>query len=158
MFSPDQFTHILPSSIWCITTPRYYFQGTTFIIRNAMGKTLQKVHLSLGQPDLTSYYSWPPDDSKVGYVGLQVSLTQRPTKCQGDLTQYHSWPPDACNGGYVWAQVSLIQRLTAGHADLMSYQSWSLDASKGGTSDCRSTWPKGWPNVKLTLCSTTLGH
>ena len=22
----------------------------------------------------------------------------------------------------------------------------------------RSTWPKGWPNVKLTWCSTALGH
>ena len=26
--------HILPPSIWCITTPWYYFQGTTFIITN----------------------------------------------------------------------------------------------------------------------------
>ena len=34
IFSPDQFTHILPPSIWCINTPRYYFWGTTFIITN----------------------------------------------------------------------------------------------------------------------------
>ena len=27
----DQFTHILPQAVYCITTPRYYFQGTTFI-------------------------------------------------------------------------------------------------------------------------------
>ena len=24
IFSPDQFTHVLPPSIWCITTPRFY--------------------------------------------------------------------------------------------------------------------------------------
>ena len=29
-FSLDQFTHILPSSIWHNTMPRYYFLGTTF--------------------------------------------------------------------------------------------------------------------------------
>ena len=34
MFSPNQFTHILPLSIWCITTARYYFHETTFITRN----------------------------------------------------------------------------------------------------------------------------
>ena len=28
----------------------------------------------------------------------------------------------------------------------------------GGTSNQRSVWPKGWPNIKLTWCSTTLGH
>ena len=45
-------------------------QGTTFEelllssdIRNPMGNTLQKVHLSLGPPDLTSYHFWPPDAS-----------------------------------------------------------------------------------------------
>ena len=27
----DQFTHILPQTVYCITTPTYYFQGTTFI-------------------------------------------------------------------------------------------------------------------------------
>ena len=27
----DQFTHILPQAVYCITTARYYFQGTTFI-------------------------------------------------------------------------------------------------------------------------------
>ena len=50
-------------------------QGTTFEelllsseIRNAMGKTLQKVYLSSGQPDLTEYWSWPLDGSTWGYV------------------------------------------------------------------------------------------
>ena len=45
-------------------------QGTTFeelllssVIRNPIGKTLQKVHLRPGLPDLTSYHSWPPDAS-----------------------------------------------------------------------------------------------
>ena len=28
--SPGQFTHILPPSIWCITTPRYYFLGHVY--------------------------------------------------------------------------------------------------------------------------------
>ena len=55
MLSPDQFTHILPPSIWCITTGRYYFCGTTFITRNqkCYGKSLKKVHLNSGQADLT---------------------------------------------------------------------------------------------------------
>ena len=34
MSSPDHFTHILTPSIWCNTTPRYYFWGNTFMIRN----------------------------------------------------------------------------------------------------------------------------
>ena len=49
------------------------YQGTTFEelllsseLRNAMGKSLQKVHLSSGQTDLTSYNSWPPDASMGG--------------------------------------------------------------------------------------------
>ena len=29
---------------------------------------------------------------------------------------------------------------------------------QGSTSDQRSAWPKGWQNVKLTSCSTLLGH
>ena len=34
IFPPGQFTHILPPSILCFTTPRYYFLGTTVIITN----------------------------------------------------------------------------------------------------------------------------
>ena len=29
---------------------------------------------------------------------------------------------------------------------------------QGGTSDQRSAWSQGWPNVKLTWCSAILGH
>ena len=51
MFSPDQFMHILTPSIWCIMTQWYYPCRTNFLIRNALGKGLQKVHLSSGQHD-----------------------------------------------------------------------------------------------------------
>ena len=86
MFSPDQFTHILPPSIWCITMSQYYLWGTTFIIRNqkCYGKTLQKVHLSSGLPDLTSYHSWPPDASTRG-----VHLTEGQPDPKADQTS--SW-------------------------------------------------------------------
>ena len=50
-------------------------QGTTFEelllsseIRNAMGKSLKKVNLSSGQPDLTDYWSWQLDGSNGGYI------------------------------------------------------------------------------------------
>ena len=33
IFSPYQFNYFPPSSIWDITTPRFYFLGTTFIIK-----------------------------------------------------------------------------------------------------------------------------
>ena len=33
--TPDQFTHMLPSTVYCITTPRYYFQGTKCIITDS---------------------------------------------------------------------------------------------------------------------------
>ena len=48
-----------------------------------------------------------------------------------------------------WAQVNGAQVWTTlGHE--MPLQ--------GCTSDLRSVWPKGWPNVKLTWCSTDLGQ
>ena len=48
-------------------------QGTTFkelLLSSEMlwQKTLQKVNLSSGLPDLTSYHSWPLDASTGGYV------------------------------------------------------------------------------------------
>ena len=91
-------------------------QGTTFVelllsteIRNAMGKSLKKVHLSSGQPDLTEYQWWPLD----GSMGVCLSSGQL------GLTSYQSLPPDASAAGYIWPQVSLTQRLTTCHADLM---------------------------------------
>ena len=39
-FSPDQFTYILPPSIWCSTTLRYYFLGT--ILQSEIGNAMEK--------------------------------------------------------------------------------------------------------------------
>ena len=160
MFSPDQFTHILPPSIWCITTPRYYFWGTTFIISNlkCYGKNSAK-----GTSELRS--------TRPNFIPFLATRCLYGRVC---LTAGHSDPkahqiarwPDivlllatrCLQWGYIWAQVSLTQRLTTCHADLMSYCSWSLDTSKGGTSDCRSAWPKGWPNVKLFSTASTGGR
>ena len=54
-------------------------QGTTFMelllsseIINAMDKSLKKVHLSSGQPDLTLYWSWPIDVLAGGMSELRL--------------------------------------------------------------------------------------
>ena len=160
MFSPDQFTHILPPPIWCINTPRYYFWGTTFIIRNqkCYGKKSEQrsacpnelVLLLTMRCFYQGVWGW-------GYIWAKLSLTQRLTKCQADLKQYHPWLLDASTRG-----VHLTKGQPDPKADKMS--SWPeavppLTARclyQGGTSDQRSAWPKGWQNVKLTWSSTTL--
>ena len=46
----DQFTHILPQAVYCITTPRYYFQGTTFISYWIFNTTIEEADYSPGIP------------------------------------------------------------------------------------------------------------
>ena len=46
--------------------------------------------------------------------------------------------------GYIWAQVNPTEVST-----ILGHQMSIL----GGTPNWRSAWPKGWPNVNLTLCS-----
>ena len=80
----------------------------------------------------------------MGYVSLNVSLTQRLTKCQA----------------YIWLQVSLTQRLTKCQADLTKYGSWPPDASTGGMSEYQPD-PKAhqmsrWPDVVLLLATRCL--
>ena len=72
-------------------------QGTTFKelllsseIRNPMGKTLQRIHLRSGLPDLTSYHSCSPDAST------------------GSTSEYRAaWPKDSPNVMLTWHSTAL---------------------------------------------------
>ena len=72
IFCPDQFTHILPPSIWCITTPRYYCQRTAFILTNqkCYGKSLTKVNL----PKVVAHLATACLYQGGGYIWPRVSL------------------------------------------------------------------------------------
>ena len=84
----------------------------------------------------------------------------------GDTSdQMSSWPDilpllatKCLYQGYIWPKVGLTQRMTKCQLDLTYYHSWPLNASTRGTSDQKSVWPKGWPNVNLTWHITNLGH
>ena len=87
--------HILLPSIWCVTTPRYYFCGATFIITNrkCYGKkpkvsltwSLTKceidqslilgVHLTRGQPDWSSNPLVHKMSLPRGYIWPEVNLS-----------------------------------------------------------------------------------
>ena len=81
----------------------------------------------------------------LGVIWLNVSLTQRLTKASPNIHHHgYIW------AGYVWLQMSSWPDVVLLLVTRCHYQ-W-------GTSDCRSVWPKGSPNVKLNWCSTALGH
>ena len=79
MFSPDQFTHIFPPSILCITTPWYYFWGTTFIIRNWKCYGKKSEQRSACPNELVPYLAM-----RCLYQGM-------------------------CGWGYIWPKVSLLK-------------------------------------------------
>ena len=109
MFSPDQFTHILLPSIWCMTTPRYYFLRTTFYHQKSYGKNSAKgtselrstrpnfipflatrclyqgVHLTKGQPD-------PKAHQMSSWHDVVLLLATRCLYQEVCLTEYQSDP------------------------------------------------------------------
>ena len=158
MFSPDQSTHILPPSIWCITTPRYYFHGTTFIIRNqkCSGKNSAKgtSELRSTRPNFIPFLA-----SRCLYIGVHLTTGQPDPKAH----QMSRWPDSTALGhqmpvmrGYIWAQVSLTQRLTTCHADLM-FTTLGHYMPLRGTSEVR--WTRSDSVLSwVHLTSTALDH
>ena len=118
----------------------------------------QGVHLTEGQPDpkADQISSWPDivllSAARCLYWGVHLTKGHPDPKAD----QMSSWP-------YVVLLLAL-DASTGGTSELRSTRPnlVPLLAARclyqGGTSDWRSAWPKGWPNIKLPWCSTTLGH
>ena len=125
-------------SIWFITTTRYYFWGTTFIITNQKCYGKKSDQMSTwpqaspvgGMSDQMS--TWPTVVSHLatrclclmGYIWPKVSLTLSLTKCQPDLKPH----PGGC-----WPKVNLTWSLTKFQPDPKPHP-------RGDTSDQMSTW------------------
>ena len=62
----DQFTHILPQAVNCITTPRYYFQGITFISYWIVNTTIEEADYSQAYlPQMWGSQTYPPKRHQV---------------------------------------------------------------------------------------------
>ena len=104
----NQFTHFPPQAVYCITTPRYYFQGTTFIpywifisywIFNT---TIEEAGDSQTYPP--SWHIWWPRPllHKVNWMQLSRQWTVRctPLQASGGQDQYYvrsTWYSAECN-------------------------------------------------------------
>ena len=152
MSSPDQFMHILTLSILCITTPQYYLQRTNFLIRNALGKSLQKVHLSSGQPDqkdnqmsclpyvVLGGYTWARYIwvymSRWPYIWLYMSTQPDIVPVLSTRCLYLGGTSDwMCQLGMSYCHLSPQFCSWTYEGDVAYYYSWPWDASIGGTSE-----------------------
>ena len=83
------------------------------------------------------------------HAHVQYCITIHYNSCSIDKHRNVDGPKCCTFGSYIWILVNQTYVSTIlGHQIPLP----------GGTSDWRSAWPKGWPNVKLTWCSTALGH
>ena len=143
IFCPDQCMHILPPSIWCITTPRYYLCRTTFITTNrkCYGKNKRSawpevwLNVNLTQ-SLILGDIWPE-------VNLPEVVTHLATRCLSPGGMSNQKKPDqiitlvhkmSLVGGSIWPKVSLTQRSEKCQPNPKHHL--------GGPSDQRSTWLK----------------
>ena len=71
----DQFTHILPQAVNCITTPRYYFQGITFISYWIVNTTIEEADYSQAYlPQMWGSQTYPPRGIKWSRMAISHSL------------------------------------------------------------------------------------